>query len=109
MKPNTLLNFWAAALRPVSRGACLDNCPPGEDVAARTEHCRLRRKTISPEVQIWGYKVDLGIVIHRDPNSDPTRTEVYVRKVRFKSVGKIGRASLRYDPATGRYREIGAE
>jgi hypothetical protein len=60
-------------------------------------------------VQIWGYKVDLGIVIHRDPNSDPTRTEVYVRKVRFKSVGKIGRASLRYDPATGRYREIGAE
>jgi twinkle protein len=54
----------------------------------------------------WVNKADLGIVIHRDPDKDPTRTDVLVRKVRFKSVGKIGGVSLRWDPATGRYSEI---
>ena len=33
----------------------------------------------------------------------PPETEVHVRKVRFKSVGKMGKAVLRYDPATGCY------
>jgi len=51
----------------------------------------------------WVNKADLGIVIHRDPDKDPTRTDVLVRKVRFKSVGKIGGVSLRWDQATGRY------
>jgi twinkle protein len=54
----------------------------------------------------WVNKADLGIVVHRDPDRDPTRTDVLVRKVRFKSVGKIGGVSLRWDRATGRYAEI---
>lgn len=54
----------------------------------------------------WANKADLGVVIHRDPKNDPTRTDVYLRKVRFKSVGKIGSASLIYDRATGRYSEM---
>ena len=54
----------------------------------------------------WANKADLGVVVHRDPAKDPTRTDIYVRKVRFKSVGKIGAASLRYDRATGRYAEL---
>ena len=54
----------------------------------------------------WANKADIGVVVHRDPAKDPTRTDIYVRKVRFKSVGKIGVASLRYDRATGRYAEL---
>src|SRR5215471_13332615 len=54
----------------------------------------------------WANKADLGVVVHRDPGKDGTRTDVYVRTVRFKSAGKIGVASLRYDRATGRYSEI---
>ena len=54
----------------------------------------------------WANKADLGLVVHRDPNKDPLATEVYVRKVRFKQVGKIGVVTLRYDRATGRYSEI---
>jgi twinkle protein len=54
----------------------------------------------------WTNKADIGIVVHRDPEKDPTRADIYLRKVRFKSVGKIGVASLRWDPATGRYAEI---
>jgi twinkle protein len=54
----------------------------------------------------WANKADLGVVVHRDPAKDPTRTDVYIRKVRFKSVGKIGVASLRYDRAIGRYAEL---
>jgi twinkle protein len=54
----------------------------------------------------WANKADLGVVVHRDPTKDPTRTEIYLRKVRFKSVGKIGVTSLQYEPATGRYSEL---
>jgi twinkle protein len=54
----------------------------------------------------WVNKADLGVVVHRDPNSAPPRTEIHVRKVRFKSVGKIGAVALRWDRGTGRYSEI---
>jgi twinkle protein len=55
----------------------------------------------------WANKPDLGIVVHRpDPVQEPTRADIYIRKVRFKSVGKIGVASLQHDPATGRYSEL---
>jgi twinkle protein len=55
----------------------------------------------------WANKADLGLVVHRpDPINEPTTTEIYVRKVRFKSVGKIGAVALRYDRATGRFTEL---
>jgi twinkle protein len=54
----------------------------------------------------WANKADIGLVVHRDPNRNPTRTDIFIRKVRFKSVGKIGMTSLRYEHATGRYLEI---
>jgi twinkle protein len=58
----------------------------------------------------WANKADLGIVVHRpDPIGDPATTEIYVRKVRFKSVGKIGVTSLQYDKVTGRYGELRSE
>jgi hypothetical protein len=63
------------------------------------------RKSETKPARLAG-KADLGMVVHRDPAKDQTRTDIYVRKVRFKSVGKIGVASLRYDRATGRYAEL---
>ena len=54
----------------------------------------------------WANKADLGVVVHRGDARDPTRTDIYVRKVRFKSVGRIGWTSLRHERATGRYFEI---
>jgi hypothetical protein len=45
----------------------------------------------------WANKADIGLVVHRDANRDPTRTDIFVPKVRFKQVGKIGTTSLRYD------------
>ena len=35
----------------------------------------------------------------------PPKTEIHVRKVRFKSIGQIGSVTLRYDRLTGRYFE----
>jgi twinkle protein len=55
----------------------------------------------------WVNKADLGIVVHRDLEKE-TRTEILVRKVRFKAVGKIGAVVLRWDRAVGRYAEIAA-
>lgn len=45
---------------------------------------------------------DNGIVIHRSEAIDDT-TEVLVRKVRFKHVGRRGEAKLKYQRQTGRY------
>lgn len=45
---------------------------------------------------------DNGIVIHRSESMDDT-TEVLVRKVRFKHVGRRGETRLRYNRITGRY------
>jgi twinkle protein len=57
----------------------------------------------------WVNKADLGLVIHRDPDPDSTRTDVLIRKVRFKEVGKIGGVSLRWDRGTGRYVELAGQ
>jgi twinkle protein len=53
----------------------------------------------------WANKADIGIVVHRDPDKDP-KAEIHIRKVRFKSEGKLGVIELRWDRATGRYSEI---
>lgn len=49
-----------------------------------------------------------GIVIHRSESIDDT-TEVFVRKVRFKHVGRRGDTKLKYDVNTGRYRQLEEE
>jgi twinkle protein len=52
----------------------------------------------------WANKADLGVVVHRPEESSlGSPTDIYVRKVRFKSVGRIGVVRLNYDRATGRY------
>ena len=51
---------------------------------------------------------DNGIVIHRSESIDDT-TQVLVRKVRFKHVGRRGETSLKYDKYTGRYAPMDEE
>lgn len=51
---------------------------------------------------------DNGIVIHRSDSIDDT-TEVLVRKVRFKHVGRRGEAKLRYNRITGCYDPLDEE
>ena len=57
----------------------------------------------------WANKADIGVVVHRDWREGSNAVEIYVKKVRFKSVGKTGVVSLDYDRATGRYLEINPE
>ena len=52
----------------------------------------------------WVNKADLGVVVHRPDPSEPI-SEIHIRKVRFKVVGKLGGVTLRWDRATGRYAE----
>ena len=53
----------------------------------------------------WVNKADLGVVVHRDFDEKPPVAEIHVRKVRSKSVGKVGMTKLNYDVATGIYSE----
>lgn len=50
-------------------------------------------------------KADVGMIVHRDPKTLRPQTEIYIRKVRFKWVGRIGQVTLDYDPPTGVYRD----
>ncbi len=49
----------------------------------------------------WVNKADCGIVIHR--GSTEGQTEVHVKKIRFKHVGRQGVANLVYERNSGRY------
>lgn len=51
---------------------------------------------------------DNGIVIHRSDSIDDT-TEVLVRKVRWKHVGRRGETKLRYNRITGRFEPLDEE
>lgn len=50
----------------------------------------------------WANKADFGITVHR-PSDGTLTTEIHVRKVRYKWLGKKGMVLLRYVPATGEY------
>jgi twinkle protein len=50
----------------------------------------------------WRNKADNGICIHR-PDYSQDETEVFIQKIRFKEVGKIGKVSLIYVGDTGEY------
>jgi twinkle protein len=51
-------------------------------------------------------KADLGVVVHRVAEAMPPKTEIHIRKCRFKSVGRIGSVTLEYEPHTGRYLDM---
>lgn len=57
--------------------------------------------------QHWWNKADNAIAIHRSMDEpDNPDVEVHIQKIRFKHLGRIGLADLRWDKVTGRYHEL---
>lgn len=50
----------------------------------------------------WANKADNGIVVHRTESIDDG-TEIWIKKVRFKHVGKRGMTTLQYNKVSGRF------
>lgn len=61
-------------------------------------------RDVSGSAHFWN-KADNCITIHRDQEQGNQDVDVHVQKVRFKHIGRIGLATLRYDKVTGRYHE----
>jgi twinkle protein len=55
----------------------------------------------------WYNKADNIITVHRDQAEGGQDVEIHVQKVRFKHLGHVGMASLKWDKVTGRYFEFG--
>jgi twinkle protein len=53
----------------------------------------------------WRNKADNGLCIHR-PDYAIDETQVYIQKIRFKEVGKIGKVSLIYVRDSGEYLDM---
>jgi twinkle protein len=54
----------------------------------------------------WYNKADNIITVHREQGTDSQDVEIHVQKVRFKHIGHIGMAMLKFDKVTGRYFEF---
>lgn len=52
----------------------------------------------------WYNKADNGIVVHRDFHTN--ETDIIVQKVKFKYYGRTGHVTMKYDPQSGRYKEL---
>lgn len=59
---------------------------------------------IADSAHFWN-KSDACIAIARDQVEGSQDVDVHVQKIRFKHIGRIGLATLRYDRVTGRYFE----
>lgn len=56
--------------------------------------------------QHWWNKADVCITVFRDfDKPDSSDVDVHIQKCRFKHIGRIGTATLRYSVLTGQYRE----
>lgn len=55
----------------------------------------------------WRNKADCGLVVWRNFGDGNTPIEVHVQKIRFRQIGKLGMAKLKYQPATQTYSELG--
>jgi twinkle protein len=53
----------------------------------------------------WRNKADFCICVHRD-NLTVNEIDVYIQKVKFKHLGKIGRVHFDYEWTTGRFKEV---
>jgi len=53
----------------------------------------------------WRNKADNGIAVYRHVENSEKNVEIHVQKIRFKAVGKVGKAELKYDRVTGRYKD----
>jgi twinkle protein len=51
----------------------------------------------------WYNKADNAITVWRDPGNEHGLTEVHVQKIRFKHIGKVGVAELKWNRLTGQF------
>ncbi len=51
-------------------------------------------------------KADNCITVWRDVLNENKEVEIHVQKVRFREIGKAGRANLNFDVVTGRYKDV---
>jgi twinkle protein len=63
-----------------------------------------RPQDVSGSAHFWN-KSDACITIHRDQVEGSQDVDIHIQKVRFKHIGRIGLATLKYDRVTGRYFE----
>jgi twinkle protein len=61
-------------------------------------------RDVSGSAHFWN-KADNCITVWRDQAEGSQEVDIHVQKVRWKHIGRIGLASLRYDRVTGRYHE----
>jgi twinkle protein len=54
----------------------------------------------------WRNKADNCLTVWRDQDSPDEPVSLYVQKIRFREVGKVGRVALQFDRITGRYNEL---
>lgn len=54
----------------------------------------------------WWNKADNAITIWRDQGENSAEVEIHVQKIRFRHIGRVGLATLRYNRVTGQYSEI---
>ena len=57
----------------------------------------------------WWNKSDNALSVWRDYVNPSVPTQVYVHKIRFREIGKIGQAELHYDTLSGRFVEPSAQ
>jgi twinkle protein len=57
----------------------------------------------------WRNKADNGIIVWRDFGTPSAPVEIHVQKIRFRQIGRIGLAKLKYHAATQTYSEYGFE
>jgi twinkle protein len=61
-------------------------------------------RDISGSAHFWN-KSDNCITVWRNQEEGNQEVDIHVQKIRFKHIGRIGQATLRYDRVTGRYHE----
>lgn len=51
----------------------------------------------------WRNKADIAICVWRDVTNERSKVQIHIQKVRFREVGKVGLAELKYDIPSGKY------
>jgi len=54
----------------------------------------------------WRNKADNCFTVWRNEQSTDTEVKIYIQKIRFREVGRVGEVSLCWNPLNGKYREV---
>lgn len=54
----------------------------------------------------WRNKADNCLTLWRDENAPDQPVKLYIQKIRFREVGKVGVVDLQFDRMNGRYKEV---